>query len=324
MQWYESLPIQQRIATTSPYYVFADAQRDQQLQPCFVGYQEDGHIWLHGFHLSSVAEFDIVDCQAPYGYGCLNSNCSEEGFIQRAWSAYLALASTNGWLAEFTRLHPMDRMPQLFQSGQIDDRQTVAINTSRDIDIRSNYSTRCRTAVRKAIKNGVSSRVGTADEIRKIFPAFYREGMQQIGADTFYLFNDAYFEAFANWGKAELVICEKDERWLSAGLFLSDGEIMEYHLSATSPAGRTLGATNLLLDSAAHIAQQENQKWLYLGGGTNNDKENPLYFFKKGFSEYEFSFKIGFVAFDVERYARLKQTFMQAGKLTNRFLFYRN
>lgn len=49
--------------------------------------------------------------------------------------------------------------------------------------------------------------------------------------------------------------------------FLKDGNVMEYHLSATTPAGRNLGATNLLLDAAAHLGQEQGCSFLYLGGG---------------------------------------------------------
>ena len=163
------------------------------------------------------------------------------------------------------RFHPLGSGQSGYGGKLIEDRQAVAIDLSVN-DLRSTYSTRCRTAVRKALNNGLSVRIGSQQDMSNIFPEFYREGMRAIGAEEFYLFNDAYFASLSRWEKARLLICYDGDDWLSAGIFLTEGDIMEYHLSTTVLKGRSLGATNLLLDAAAHLGREQEVR-IYIWEG---------------------------------------------------------
>jgi hypothetical protein len=323
VQWHAALPVERRIATLSPEYVLADALRDPALEPLFFGYREDKALWLHGVHRSVVPGLDCVDHQSPYGYGGPAASTSDAGFLSRAWDAYSARCREERVLAEFVRLHPMAADAHAYGGLVREDRQTVVIDL-RVPDLRAAYAARCRTSLRKAQNSQVTVEAAPRELISGRFGAFYRDGMQAIGATSFYLFNDDYFGAFEKWGKAELIVCEREGEWLSAGLFLTDGEIMEYHLSATSAEGRKYGATNALLDGAAQLARARGCSYLYLGGGTTAAPDNALLNFKASFSGERRPFSIGFTAFQQQRYEALRAHYAAAGKPVNRFLFYRD
>lgn len=320
--WFAALPAEQRIATLSPEYVMVDSLRDDELKPCFLGYRERQEFWLHGVHRSKIPGMDCFDHQSPYGYGGPVSNSHSRDFLSRAWNRYVEFCRAENVLAEFVRFHPLAGNPPIYGGLIKEDRQTVVVDVHQD-DPWTEYSTRSRTAIRKAINSGLTVRAGRRGEITEQFASFYRAAMRAIGADDFYLFNDAYFEAFEAWPSAELLVCERNGEWLSAGLFLSDGQVMEYHLSATTLPGRNINATNLLLDAAARLAKEQGRAYLYLGGGTNSDADNPLFFFKQSFSKIRRPFRIGFMAFSEERYYALRSEFAREGKPVNRFLFYR-
>lgn len=321
-QWFDSLPSHKKIATLSPHYVFVDALRDARLRPTFIGMRQGSSFWMHCVHCSDALEGEVIDLQSPYGYGGPISNSDDPAFLHFAWGLYTAFCSKQGWLAEFVRFHPLGSGQSGYGGKLIEDRQAVAIDLSVN-DLRSTYSTRCRTAVRKALNNGLSVRIGSQQDMSNIFPEFYREGMRAIGAEEFYLFNDAYFASLSRWEKARLLICYDGDDWLSAGIFLTEGDIMEYHLSTTVLKGRSLGATNLLLDAAAHLGREQGSSYLYLGGGTDSASNNPLFFFKQGFSTSVYPFLIGFAAFDQNKYQTLRSLFISEGKPVSRFLFYR-
>ncbi|AAQ64068.1 GNAT family N-acetyltransferase [Chromobacterium violaceum] len=321
-QWFDSLPAHKRIATLSPYYVLLDALRDTRLLATYIGFRQGDVFWMHSVHCSAAMAGEVIDLQSPYGYGGPISNCDDPVFLNMVWDLYVEFCARQGWLAEFVRFHPLGGVSSSYGGTIVVDRLTVAIDLTGP-NIRSIYSTRCRTAVRKAINNGLNVRVGSERELREIFPHFYRDGMRAIAADKFYLFNDLYFSGFSTWKCATLLICHCDDDWLSAGIFLKDGNVMEYHLSATTPAGRNLGATNLLLDAAAHLGQEQGCSFLYLGGGTDSEKNNPLLFFKSGFSAATYPFLIGFTAFNQDKYQALREKFISDHKPTDRFLFYR-
>ncbi|MES2256299.1 MAG: GNAT family N-acetyltransferase [Pseudomonadota bacterium] len=320
--WFEHLPRERQIATLSPDYVAIDAKRSSALHPVFIGYRADADIWLHGTHRSEPPNLSVIDQQSPYGYGGPVSNSNDRDFLTLAWAAYLKKCTDEGILADFVRLHPTAADWQPYGGTIVADRDTVLVDTRGDF--RTRYSVRCRTAVRKAEKAGLTVREEARSAIPARFADFYRNGMRAIGADVFYLFNDAYFAAIKNWDRAHLLVCEKDGVWLSAGLFLFGGNVVEYHLSATTEDGRRLAATNLLLDRVAQLAQESGLSGLYLGGGTDKSPLNPLLFFKKGFSDQLLCFRIGFTALQKRAYEELKSQYERQGLPTSRMLFYRN
>lgn len=316
------MPQDQHVATLMPAYVMADAQRDTELKPLFIGYEEEGSYWLHSVHRSPIPNSDLFDQQSPYGYGGPICNSTSQSFISKAWSAYVDFCKSERVLAEFVRLHPLVDYSQSYLGTTSYNRDTVLV--ALDIaDIGANYTTRCRTAIRKAVKNGIVSRVIEKSRISSRFMDFYFAGMQAIGASDFYFFNRDYFDAFSHWDNVELIACTLNDDWLSAGLFLIDGDTMEYHLSATTLHGRSLGATNLLLDFAAKVAKEKGCKYLYLGGGTDSDKNNSLLFFKKGFSTLSKPFLTGFTTFMPLLYEELRAEYLARGIYNGRSLFYR-
>jgi hypothetical protein len=323
MRWHDALPAQRRIATLSPAYVLADARRDASLEPVFFGYREGDAFWLHGVQRAAIPAIGGVDQQSPYGYGGPAANTSDAPFLERAWECYRAACREEGVLAEFVRLHPMAIDDWMYGGVVREDRQTVTIDL-RVTDLRASFTGRCRTSLRKAQASGVTAAVASRELITGRFSDFYREAMQAIGATDFYLFGDEFFRGLQGWDKAELLVCQREGRWLSAGLFLTDGELMEYHLSATNDEGRKLGATNVLLDAAAQLARSRGCSHLYLGGGTSAAPDNALLKFKGSFSAQRRPFRIGFTAFQEDRYNELRTQYASAGKAVNRFLFYRD
>ena len=316
-EWFLKLPLHRRIATLSPSYVDADAKRDKSLKPVFLLFSDQRGFWLHSAHLSAIPGVDRFDIQSPYGYGGPVTDCDHDGFREDAWKAYCEWCNRRSVAVEFLRLHPMAPWQQ-YPARIVNDRQTVIINLAGRY--REAYEPRCRTAVRKAEKSGVSARVYPLPEIASRFAAFYREGMARIEAAEFYMFGDDYFQALARMPDITLLVCERDDEWLAAGLFLAGGKGLEYHLSATTDAGRQASATNLLIDAAAEFGAQQGLAWLYLGGGTDADESNPLLKFKAGFSPDRRSYAYGFHIHDVACYEAMRA---RSGSMPGRVLFYR-
>jgi hypothetical protein len=319
--WFSGLPPARRIATLSPDYVVADATRDVGLEALLLGYREGEFCWYHGVHRGRVPRTASWDFQSPYGYGGPVSNTDDPEFLVRAWVHYSAWCRENGILAEFVRLHPMAAGSQCYGGEIRNDRQTVVVVLEENA--RDKYEVRCRTAVRKAEKSGVSFHEAPPSEITGFFPAFYRQGMTDIGAAPFYHFNDAYFAALARIPGCHLMTCQMDSQIVSAGLFFSGDRLLEYHLSATTSAGRKVSATNLLIDGAIRWGVAHGLHDLYLGGGSDGREGNPLFFFKAGFSSQRKLFQIGYTIHQPEAYAHLRESYCATGGASQRVLFYR-
>jgi hypothetical protein len=313
----------QKIPHLHPYYVVADAKRDEALTPVFFVYEEDASIFYHPFHIAPVAGTGHCDIQSAYGYGGPLVNNQEAGFLTRAWSAYASWCHEHDVLAEFIRFHPLLDNWCCYDGEVVDERETVWINLCTN-DVLSTYRELARRGVRKAKKSGLTVEWWSHNQFVKVFPRLYDAFMTELHADTFYHFTNKYFEGLLPWEKAHCAVCKLGDEMLSAGVFLADAGIMEYHLSASHPAGKDLGAVYLLMHEAALRGQQLGCRTMHLGGGTDNSSDNPLLFFKSRFSDARGIFRIGKKVYAPKAYDALKCTWQnERGLAANRVLFYR-
>ncbi|MDD5249247.1 MAG: GNAT family N-acetyltransferase [Rhodocyclaceae bacterium] len=321
--YYRRLDISQRAPSLHPEYLLADAQRSATLIPRFLVYQAGDHFHYHAFQMEAVPEVGLFDIQSPYGYGGPVATTTAPAFLNKAWNAHCRWCQENNILAEFIRFHPLLENWRYFCGEALDDRQTVWIDLAVP-DLMTTYTPRVRTSIRKAMKNGLRVEWCDRHSFLTSFPRLYEETMHKLAADQFYFFSPAYFERITNPELARLAICRDDNSIYAAAIFLHGSEMVEYHLSASNEAGKTLGATNLLLHEAANWAQQSGKKKLHLGGGTSAAPENPLFFYKAGFSTHRSLFRIGKKIHRPGAYAALKADWANRKDLAgNRILFYR-
>jgi hypothetical protein len=305
-----------------PAYVEADARRDAALEPVYFLHREGEAIYYHAFHLARVPETAYRDIQSPYGYGGPVASSSDPSFLAGAERVFSAWCAEHRVLAEFLRFHPLLENWRFYDGEVLDDRQTVWIPLEGDVF--ASYSTRARTAVRKAVNQGLAVEWVNREELAAVFPGLYEPAMRALETSAFYFFPDAYYRALQGWERLHFAVCRQNSEAVAAAVFLLGPAIAEYHLSASSPLGKQLGATNLLLHEAALRAQAQGCRALHLGGGTDASPENSLLFFKGGFSKVRAGFKIGKRVRDAAGYRALRAKWEQSGKiLSNRVLFYR-
>ncbi len=316
--YFARLPAARRIATLSPAYVAADAKRDPLLEPSFLLYEDARGFWLNGAHLAAIPDTTHSDLQSAYGYGGPVADCDDPAFRAEAWRACEKACRERNIVVEFVRLHPL-ALWQAYPGTVVPDRQTVAIDV-RSGAWRVNYEIRCRTAIRKAMKAGVEVVEYPLQDVGSRFADYYRDGMQRIGATSFYLFSDEYFQAMSEVPGLRLLACVLEGEWVAAGLFLTGGDCIEYHLSAKSERGRQLSATNLLIDAAAQLASDQGLSTVYLGGGTDASPDNALLRFKASFSPLRLTYCYGYAIHDPACYSML---LTRAGYEGSRVLFYR-
>lgn len=278
--WFYRLPLKQQIATLSPEYVAVDAMRDKRLKPCFLLYSEGEAFWMVGMHKDNVPNSDYYDFRAPYGYGGPISNVSDSDFLERAWCSYLQWCWSNHILAEFVRLHPL--LDQPYFGDRRPNRTTF---TCGPIPYPN-----CRGAIQKAERSGLVVTHADPSIISSNFKVDYRRDMEDKKTSEFYFFNDAYFEALSTMSGVHLLICEEDEEWRSAAVFLAGGSTMEYHLSITNQRGKKQGATNLLIQKA-YASMPEGE--LFLGGGRTTAEDDSLAKFKASFGGKKLTFNLG-------------------------------
>jgi hypothetical protein len=320
---FDSFEQNQKVPYLHPYYVVADAKRDETLKPLFFVYEEDDSIFYHAFHMAPIEGMELFDIQSPYGYGGPVVKNEKEGFLSKAWSAYTAWCDGNNVLAEFIRFHPLLNNWHYYKGGVMDERETVWLNLI-NAELLSTYRELAKRGVRKAKRNGLSVEWWNGDQFLNIFPLLYNTFMTELNAEGFYHFTDTYFKKILTWENAHCAVCKLNDEIVTAAVFLVEANTMEYHLSASHEAGKKLGSVYLLMHEAALYGQQLGCKALHLGGGTDNNPDNPLLFFKSRFSNLRTPFKIGKQIYTKEVYNQMKNEWQDKhGAIVNRVLFYR-
>lgn len=321
---FESIKEWEKVPSLHPDYVVTDAQRDNSLIPIFFIYKENSFLFYHAVHKVSIKNTGLFDFQSPYGYGGPIFLCdNNDEFITRASKAYEAWCRENNILAEFIRFHPKLNHWQQYYGEVIADRETIWIDLNQN-ELLSHFSTRARTAVRKAVNDGLTVEWSKATDSIYEFIHLYNLTMKVLGADNFYFFNEKYFEYLFQWDYTHLLVCKYKGEVIAAATFLIDSFLVEYHLSASNLLGKKLNATNLLLYEAAEYGKKVGCSILHLGGGTDNKSDNPLLFFKSGFSKNSATFRIGKKIFNESLYYLMKSEWeKKKGGPENRILFYR-
>ncbi len=312
---FEQLPPALRVASLSPAFAAADAQRDPALRCVHACLEGASFEWMHSVHLRALNDPPGQTVQlglprqprdwgatSPYGYGGPITPATDSALHAQAWAAWQTWCREEGVLAEFCRFHPhLPSSPLAFGGRVRENRPTVSVDLTVP-DVAAGFNSLTRRKIRRAQQAGVQTRWSReADDWIRYAP-FYRQAMQDVQATAFYFFPDAYFEALSRLPCAHLLVCEREGRWLSAGVYLLEGGLLEYHLGASSPEGKDAGTPSLLQAQAATWGQAQGAQALYLGGGTDPTPDNPLLFYKLGFSRRTLPFSVGEAIHDDNRY----------------------
>ena len=210
------------------------------------------------------------DVVTPYGYG----GPTRDGF----WDAYEIWARERGVVSTFVRFHPLLANQRGAPIHVEELAPTVAWRVERERDLLAGLHFKHRNKVRKAENAGATV---TAASGLGNFVELYEDTMRRIDADGFYLFEPAYWERLEELPLARFD-AEIDGEVVASALCLASPPWLHYHLSGTTDAGRSTGASTLVLLEAARWAQAHGYERFHLGGGLGG-KADSLHHFKARF-----------------------------------------
>lgn len=208
----------------------------------------------------------------------------------------------------FSSLHPLlEQTPLLTGVGEVVTHgTTVSIDLTHPEDVQvARYRQNHRRDLRRLRALGANCVVERPADLDD-FLGIYHETMSRVGAAPRYFFDQAYFNAMHAlladhiW----LARCTLEGQLIAAGLFLSHGRIVQYHLGATRDAFLSLGPMKIVVDTVRHWASEAGYGVLHLGGGIGA-REDSLFHFKAGFTERRHPFRTFRWVIDEEAYAHL-------------------
>jgi hypothetical protein len=251
-----------------------------------------------------------MDAISPYGYsGVYASSSLSSTQIQAAWSSTIDRLRQLGVISVLLRHSPLvPQAPHLpGQHSIISGHPTRALDLTDNESAWSGMEGRCRTSIRKALKNGYTAEVRHAAgrDLAPIsdFRSLYEQTMQRRGAAPLYVFGDAYYSALLDGLGSNLVIAEVRDRQggvVSATLLMVHAQRLHYHLSGSTVDDARMGSNNLMLWAAAQFGIAQGLRQFHLGGGVG--PYDSLFKFKRSFGGHELEYGVSGLIINADVY----------------------
>lgn len=258
------------------------------------------------------------DATSAYGYGGpVARGHTDPAVLGTALDRW---ARRNGVVTTFLRLNPLlgngRRVPPTAEL--IDAGNTVLWDVSRGRDLRAALHTDHRRNIRKAEAAGLVTTVVRRPASLEQFRALYETTMSRLGAEPFFHFPAAYFDALLI--PDDVLVPVLVEAWLDgrmvAGLLCPETrQGLHAHLSAGDETARSVGASSRCYLAAGEWAQAQGLGWVHLGGGQGGDTSSTLYRFKRSIDRFGEPrvFQIAKIVHDRDRYRELSGSDSTAG-----------
>ena len=243
----------------------------------------------------------------------------------------MRLLRREGFVSLFVRSHPIlgPALPATVGTV-VEHGPTVAVDLtlSRDTlwaQLRKSH----RRDIARAMEAGHRVTLLDGDQAYRAFASLYRDTMARVGAEPYYLFDEAYFRTLREGLGERLVLAAISQggRFVSAGIYTVSRSIVQAHLSATDSrfGAVTAPATKLMDWSMALWSKAAGRAWFSLGGGRGGSPDSLLQY-KEGFSPTRKPFHSLRLVLDEERYGQLaaaRGLSGDPGALTGFFPLYR-
>ena len=266
----------------------------------------------------------VQDAVTPFGYGGLLrlSGPSYPGprITREVFAQLLDWTRASGLVACSLRFHSLwdkdtgwgtvdiaEDWVRVFPRGQ-----TTAVELKYWDETRNRIAgmTKGRRCDLKKARSALEVRIAEGPDAGKdleIFRGLYKEAMQRVNADTFFFFEDKYYECLSQKLGAGfvLVTASASNGPVASAIFLMDRDFIHYHLAASNDEGRERGAVTLQIIAACEWAWQRGCSVLHLGGGLEAD--DKLWAFKRSFGGKVCSYSYLSLVADAERHQLLTE-----------------
>ena len=274
--------------------------------------------------------YDIV---TPYGYGGpLIVSCVPGGqreLTEKFAEAFREYCRQNDIVSEFIRFHPVlanaDNFVDCYQVSYI--RNTVGTKLREyDDPVQKEFSKSTRKNIRKALEADVEYRFTLNPQDITEFKAIYHRTMERNNADSYYYFDDAYFDKLLEYFGDTILMVEVlyEGQVIGIGLNYVYGDNIHTHLSGTLEEYHHLSPAYILQYALVVWGKENGYELIHDGGGRTNSLDDKLYMFKKQFGKNTtFKFYVGRKVWNSEVYDQLCEA-AGAEKETEYFPAYRS
>ena len=236
--------------------------------------------------------YSIFDISSHYGYGGPLIKCkyeqNENKLLEKFMIQFKEYCKDNKIITEFIRFHPLLKNHQFCKKYfPIQEKnETVFIDLTKKKNVLfKELNKKTRNLIRKAQKKDVKISISKNKNDLIKFTQLYLDTMLKNKSSKKYLLPLQFFENTINLLKENisLFVAKKEDKIISAALFIHKYEFIHYHFSGSDKEYLNLAPNNLLIWEVILWAKKQGYKKFHLGGGLLN--KDPLFHFKAGFSK---------------------------------------
>lgn len=237
------------------------------------------------------------DAISPYGYSSpvFTKNITNTE-ITKIFNKYNLLAKKKNIISSFLRFHPILNNEEMIGLNKKINISFIKRNNTYGVDLKKSSELWLDSLNKnrsRHIKQNTENYNFSIDT-KLFFNQFYKiyiETMIRLNAKKKYCYDENYLKKICELKNTNFfiaVLVNRENNVETAALFSNTNDILQYHLSGTSSKYLNKSPLKILLYKMREWAMKNKIKYFHLGGGIiPND---GLSFFKKGFSNYEYSF----------------------------------
>ena len=250
------------------------------------------------------------DAISPYGYSGVYAGPSLSQLqIQEAWTATVSSLRDLGVISVLLRHSPLvPQAPDLPGLRPIISGHPTIVLEPVDWDSAwSGLEKRCRTKIRKALKNGYTGDVRQAETSDLVpggsFRRLYDGTMHRVGAAPLYLFSDEYYQELRDGLGSDLLIAEVRNPMgvvASSSLLMRHADRIHGHLAGSNLDDAAMGTNNLLKWVTIEFVLDQELRQFHLGGGVGHG--DSLFKFKHSFGGRELRYDVSGLVIDEDSY----------------------
>jgi hypothetical protein len=250
------------------------------------------------------------DAITPHYSGVYASPSLSSIQVKEAWSATITSLRKLGVISVLLRDSPLvPQAPQLpWQQSIARGHPTIVLEPTDSDSAWSDLEKRCRTKVRKALKNGYTGAVREAEQQDLAegsdFRRLYEATMDRVDAAPVYSFGDEYYQQLFDGLGSDLLLAEVRDQTgavVSSSLNMRHADRVHGHLTGSNADERQMGTNNLLKWIMIQFVLDHGLRQFHIGGGVGHD--DGLFKFKRSFGGHELEYGISGLIIDPEAYA---------------------
>jgi hypothetical protein len=272
-------------------------------------YKKGEAVFLFPLIKRKILDGPFFDFETVYGYSGPLSSTDDPVFLSEANAEFRVKCRQSQIVAGFIRYNPfvgnVDKTPTL---NTFNDRDIVVMDLSLSSEeiLTKSIHQKHRNAINKSIKLGSQFVEDKELEQFNTFKQLYARTMFRLQVDSFFLFDDRFFEYLKINLKKNLLLfaVQQGDKTVAACLVLTYGRVAHYFLSASDEDSWNVNPNTLLIYRSALALKSMGFEKFNLGGGrTGND--DSLFKFKKRFSNTAYPFSTGKIIINDEIYEQL-------------------